>query len=198
MGIFTEKSPYATYDYVNTISGSIAGQIVTISGINIRDESSPIVGGPHHTINFTGDSVSVYDLGGGVASVWVQPPTFGTWYVWGGDETQTTTNSTTPVQKARLTVANIAAGYYRIGWYYEWLRDSVANDYNARVQIDDTTTIMEQTEESQDPSSWYIEGGFYIAQLTSGNHFIDFDHYGESTFNTSYTRRLRLEMWRAA
>lgn len=168
------------------------------STINVQDEGSLVTGGPHSTINFTGQMVSAYDMGSGVAEVWVQPPTFGTWYGWNGDESETSTTSTSPVQKARLTLTGIPEGYYRIGWYYEWRRDAAWNDYQARIQIDDSTTIMEHIQEPQDTNSWHPVSGFYITNLSSGNHYVDFDHYGDNSGYTSYTRRLRLEIWRVA
>lgn len=169
-----------------------------ISGITIQDEGVPVTGGPHTTINFTGSPVSSYDMGSGVAEVWVQPPTFGTWYAWGGDETETNTNSTSPVSKATLSVTGVSEGYYRLGWYYEWRRNTTSNDYRATIVLDSTTTVMEHLEEVQDVNSWHTDSGFYITNLTAGNHSFVFSHYGEVPGNTSYTRRVRLEIWRVA
>lgn len=202
-GTIIPNAPHSTLNFTGagvnvTDGGSGVATINVPGGIIIQDESTNITNTPHTTINFTGDNVSAYDLGGGVAGVWVQPTTFGTWYGWSGDETETSTNSTSPIQKARLSLTGITAGNYRIGWYYEWRRNSTSNDYMARVQIDDTTTIMEHSEESQDTNSWHCVSGFYIGAFTTGNHYIDFDHYGESTSNTSYTRRLRIEIWRVS
>lgn len=179
-------------------SGEVNITIPGSSGVTIQDESSNITGTPHHTINFTGGPVSAYDLGSGVAGVWIQDPIFGSWYAWDGDEGETNTNSASPLEKASLSVTGVPAAYYRIGWYYEWRRNTTSNDYRAEIVIDGTTTIMEHSEESQDVNSWHTQSGYYIANLSSGNHTIRFYHYGEGTSNTSYTRRVRLEIWRVA
>jgi hypothetical protein len=179
-------------------SGEVNITIPGSSGVTIQDESSNITGTPHHTINFTGGPVSAYDLGSGVAGVWIQDPVFGSWYAWDGEEGETNTNSASPLEKASLSVTGVPAAYYRIGWYYEWRRNTASNDYRAEIVIDGTTTIMEHSEESQDVNSWHTQSGYYIANLSSGNHTIRFYHYGESTGNTSYTRRVRLEIWRVA
>jgi hypothetical protein len=170
-----------------------------ISGLTIQDESSNIAGTPHHTINFTGGPVSAYDLGSGVAGVWVQDPTFGSWYAWGGEEAETNTNSAyTYVTKATLSVTGIPDGYYRVSWFYEWRRNTASNDFMATVIVDSTTTLMEQREESQDVNTWHIESGFGIVQLSSGNHSVVLGYCGDSTGSTSYIRRARLEFWRVA
>lgn len=191
---------YTTFNFTGGgVSATNSGNgVVTVSvpGITIQDEGIPIAGSPHNTIYFTGTYVSAYDLGGGVAGVWMQEPVFGTYLAWAGDESETSTNSTSPVQKARLTLSSLPEGYYRIGWYYEYNRSSISNDYMARIQIDDSYTVMEHAQEIKDNTSWYPASGFIIYQLSAGNHYIDFDHYGESTGATSYTRRLRLEFWR--
>jgi hypothetical protein len=205
-GTVVANAPHSILNFVGSgvsVSDAGSGQAdITIdsgfSGITIQDEGTPIVGGPHHTINFTGAPVSTYDLGSGVAGVWVQPPTFGTWYAWDGDETETNTNSDSPIQKASLSVVSVAAGYYRIGWYYEWRRNTASNDYRASIVLDGTTTLMEHAQEAQDVNSWHTQAGFYIVNLSNANHTFVFNHYGESTGNTSYTRRVRLEIWRVA
>lgn len=170
-----------------------------ISGITIQDESSNIANTPHHTINFTGSPVSTYDLGGGVAGVWIQDPIFGSWYAWDGDELETNTNSAyTYITKATLSVTGVPAGYYRVSWYYEWRRNSASNDFMASIVIDGTTILMEHREETQDVNTWHTNCGFGIVQLSSGNHASVLGYCGDSSGNTSYIRRARLEFWRVA
>jgi len=202
-GSYTDNNPHSIINFTGsgvTASSTTSGTVdVAVSNsITIQDESTNITNTPHHTINFTGAPVSAYDLGGGVAGVWIQPPTFGTWYAWDGDETETNTNSVTPVEKASLTVTGVPAGYYRIAWYYEWRRNTTSNDYMANIVVDGTTTLMEHRQENRDVNSWNNVSGFQTISLTSGNHTIRFYHYGDSTGSTSYTRRARLEIWRVS
>lgn len=169
-----------------------------ISGLTIQDESSTVTGGPHHTLNFTGSLVTASNVGSGVATVSIQPPVFGTGFFSAADESETNTNSASPVAKVTLSATGLSAGTYRIGWYLEWRRNTANNDYSATVVIDGTTTAMAINIEPQEVNAWHSISGFYIDSLTSGNHSIVLSHFGESTGNTSYTRRARLEIWRVS
>lgn len=204
-GINVANTPHSAFNFVGTgvtvSDGGSGVATVTVnntSGITIKDEGANIAGTPHTILNFIGAPVTATNAGGGQANITIAPSTFGTWYAWGGDESETNTNSTTPVQKATLSVTGIPSGYYRISWCYEWRRNSGSSDFMARFQIDNTTTIMEQSQEPQDANSWHLANGFYIANLTAGNHFFDLDYYGESALYTNYVRRARIEFWRVA
>lgn len=167
------------------------------SGLVVQEEGSTVTGGPHGTLNFIGSNITASNAGSGVANITVAP-IFGSQFSSAAAEGETNTNSTSPVTKLTLSVTGIPAGTYRIGWYYEWRRNTTSNDYSAQIVIDSTTTIMEHAQESQDVNSWYTQSGFYIGSLTSGNHSIVLSYFGESTGNTSYTRRARLEIWRVS
>jgi hypothetical protein len=204
-GSSVTNTPHSILNFTGnavTVSDSGSGEatinVDASSGVTLEDEGSIVTGGPHDTINFVGDNITVTNDGGGTATVDVAEPTFGTWYAWGGDETETNTNSTTGTEKASLSVTGIPAGYYRLGWYYEWRRNTTSNDYRAFIERDSTETVMDHREETQDVNSWHTNSGFYIMNLTAGNHTFSFEHYGESSGNTSYTRRLRMEFWRVA
>jgi len=112
--------------------------------------------------------------------------------------TQSSTNSTSPIRKLRMSMTDLPSGRYRIGWYYEWALGSASSDFRARVQINDTTDLMYQSQEAKDPGtdqSMPASGYAYI-DLTEGNHDIDLDYWAES--NTAYIKNARLEIWRAA
>jgi hypothetical protein len=168
------------------------------NGVVVQEEGGTVTGGPHTTLNFVGSNITASNAGSGVATITTTAPVFGTEFATGGEEGETNTNSTTGTEKAALAVTGIPAGTYRFGWYYEWRRNTTSNDYRALIELDGTTTIMDHREESQDVNSWHIEGGFYNVTLGAGNHTFSFQHYGESSGNTSYTRRLRMEIWRVA
>lgn len=204
-GTNVSNTPHSAFNFTGAgvTTTDAGGGIATINipgggGITVKDEGSSITGTPHTTLNFTGQMVTATDAGSGQATINIPYPEFGTWYAWGGDESETSTNSASPVQKATMAFNGVPAAYYRLGWYYEWRRNTGSNDYYARVQIDNTTTVMEHAQEPQDVNSWHPVSGYVIVNLSAGNHFIDFDHWGESTANVSYTRRLRFEIWRVA
>ena len=126
------------------------------------------------------------------------PPVFGTWYGWATSEAQSTTTSTSWQQKLRYSLTGVPAGNYRIGYQWEWRRNATGNDFEASVQIDDTTTVASMNYESKYTNSWHLDQGFYIAVLTAGNHYIDIDYAGESASNTSYIRAARIECYRVS
>jgi hypothetical protein len=109
---------------------------------------------------------------------------------------QTTNNSYQ--QKVRLIATGLSGGTYRIGWYYEWQYNSGARDFRARIQIDDTTDLMEQVQEPQDTGTdqYYPVGGFKYEVLSAGDHNIDLDWCCTNLGDTATIRRARLEIWK--
>lgn len=110
---------------------------------------------------------------------------------------QQTTNNAYQ-QKVRLTLNGLVGGKYRISFYYEWQYNNRSNDFRGRVQIDDTTTIMEHQEEAKDTGSdqWTPISGFKYENLAAGNHTIDLDWCCSSLGDTATIRRARLEIWK--
>ena len=159
-------------------------------------EWTTVSGGPFSVLNFTGSAVRyVNDEGTGQAEVYIEP-LFGAWYGWDMSDKQSSTTSTSWQNKASYTTpSTVPAGWYRIGYSFEWRRNSTGSDFKARLQISNSSTVMELSEESQDSNSWHSAGGFYIVQLSEGNHTIDLDYCGESPKYSSYIRRARLEFW---
>ena len=112
-------------------------------------------------------------------------------------DTWDSTTSTSPLQILRLsTPSNMIAGTFKISWYFEWSRSNNTADFRSQIQIDDTTTVMNHSQELQDPGTDQMlnNSGFYIGSLTSGIHNIDLDYWAENA--TSYIRRARLEIYR--
>lgn len=125
-------------------------------------------------------------------------PVFGTQYQYAASEGESTNATTTPVQKLRLTTPTLPAGNYRIAWFYEWLRDDAANSFEARVQLDDATILATHLTENSDPTNWNPVSGFVQVALTNAVHTIDIDFWGETSTDTSYIRRARIEIWRVS
>lgn len=121
----------------------------------------------------------------------------------GGVETiasdgDSSTSSTTPVNKVTLTTSSLPAGTYRIGWYYEWSHSATDSDFRARVFLDGTTTLMEQSQEPQDAGTdqRIPVGGHVYTTLGAGVHTVALDFWAEA--DTATIRRARLELWRIA
>ena len=185
--------------YVIRLKGTRGEQGPAGSGstLAVQQASAYVDNTPHTVLNFSGAGVTVTDAGGGVANVEISGATslFGTNYQVQTFESYYSVNSFTPSTVGTLYANSLPAGTYRIGWYYEWSRNTASNDYMARIRLD-YTTIMEHSQEPKDVDSWHTASGFYVASLTSGNHTISFDHWGETSSYTSFTRRIRLEIWR--
>jgi hypothetical protein len=112
---------------------------------------------------------------------------------------ESSTNSTNPIRKLRLSISDLPSGTYRIGWYYEWSNSSQSSDFRARVQLDDTTDLMYHSQEAQQSGTTQSQPacGFSYQELTEGDHNIDLDYWVEGN-NTSYIQRARLEIWRVS
>lgn len=115
-------------------------------------------------------------------------------------ESISTTTSTSWQRKLRLALSDLEAGKYRIDWYYEWAYDNGNFQFKSRVQIDDTSTYMEQ-EVRPTPAStnkYRDASGFAYMNLTSGDHDIDLDYCSSKNGKTSYIRRARISARRAS
>lgn len=182
------------------------------STINVQDNGSSVSGSPFQILNFKNfDYVSSVVSG----TVDITVPVFGSEYHYASVDSTTNTNRTYPLNKLTMTTSSLPVGNYRIGWYYEWRRNTTSNDFRARVQIDNSITVMEHSEEpkdvnswhtvmehseeSKDVNSWHVESGFVHKYIpTVANHTIDIDYWGESYGGTSYIRRVRIELWRVS
>jgi len=164
------------------------------STITLKDNGALVTGTPHATINFDG-GMDVVNDGGGQATVFI---IFGRWIVQGESLGLSTTTSTTYQQKLRITTGPIEAGNYRIGWSYDWQMTSNNYNFDARVQVDDTTTIMDHVEEPQDASTAqrHYVGGFAYVTLTAATHNVDLDYRSSNASGTARIQNARLEIWR--
>ena len=97
--------------------------------------------------------------------------------------------------KEYLTLpVNVEAGTYKIEWSYLNRLSDNGYDFRLRVQIDDTTDLIDpggsgySNEEPADQGSdqRYPRGGFRIMNLADGTHDIDIDFSSSNTTRTSY------------
>jgi len=115
------------------------------------------------------------------------PPVFGSNLV--KAQSLGVTITTTPdvwVQKVRLTLT-VAAGQegdYHLEWSYFWSHDATNNDFEARIQVNDTTTLMTHVQEPKDSggsgpggtNQRFPAAGFIsLLGLTAGTYNYDLD-----------------------
>jgi hypothetical protein len=162
--------------------------------LTLKDNGSLVAGTPHATLNFDG-GMDVVNDGSGQATVFI---IFGRWIAQAASAGLSTTTSTAYQQKLRLTTGAIEAGTYRVGWMYDWQMTSNNYNFDAQVQVDDTTTLMNHVEEPQDTATTqrHQVSGFAYVDLTAATHNIDLDYRSSNTSGTSRIQNARLELWR--
>ena len=121
---------------------------------------------------------------------------FGIEYEATREETESTTSSTEWQQKLRLNLKNLAGGKYRMSWNFHWWISNKANFFKARVQIDDTTSIMSIVEGVVNANEQKNESGYSYEQLSSGNHYIDLEFKSHSSSYSASITKCRLDIWR--
>lgn len=123
---------------------------------------------------------------------------FGSEYQTATSSAVSTNNTTTFQQKLRLATSSLTGGTYRIGWYYNWNLNDSKYDFEARVQIDNVTTIHNHRQEPHDKENdqLFATCGFYHGVLSSGNHNIDIDYRVTSSSKVASISNARLEFWK--
>lgn len=127
-------------------------------------------------------------------------PVFGQNFQEASDLTLSQTTSTSFQQKLRMTTSSLPVGKYRIGFVYTWQYGLASNDFKARIQVNDTDTIMEHQEEPKDQYSnqiVYNSGFIYYTVSSAQSLNIDLDYCGNSG-NTASIANARLEIWRVS
>ena len=138
------------------------------------------------------DELLTYSSGEWINSAFT--PVFGSQFHEGASEGESSTSSATYQQKLRVTTSSLPSGTYRIGWFFEWGMGATIYDGEFRVQVNDSTTLMETLVSVNRSSNWRSMAG-YDYQSLSGVVNIDLD-YRETGLSTAYIRRARLEIWR--
>jgi hypothetical protein len=121
---------------------------------------------------------------------------FGSEFQQTSSESESGTTSWSWQQKVSMTTGNLPSGTYRIGFYNETRQSSSAGQVAWRVQLNNTTTIAEASQEPDDYTDTFSYSGFQYFSL-SGVNTIDMDYYRGYT-GTAYISRARLEIWRVS
>ncbi len=150
---------------------------------NTSDLDKPVSGPQHAALDL---KLNISDL------------KFGTFATYAESLALSSVATTTPTQKLRLTTPNIPAGNYRIAWSYKWFMTDGANSFVGRLQLDDTTNLMNHFQEPQDVSTnqKHPEAGFAHVDLTAGVHTFDIDFNRSGGGGTVGIEQVRMEFWR--
>lgn len=115
---------------------------------------------------------------------------YGTEYHYAASESESTTTSSSWVNKTTLTTSSLPAGTYRLG--YSWEISNARNGVLSRLQVvfDGTEVALPSMEADND----YLQFGGFVHQACSGVVTCTINH--RRSGGTSKLRRARLELWR--
>lgn len=111
------------------------------------------------------------------------------------NDLESSTTSTSWIQKITMTTPALMQGTYRIAWYAELKSSSTNNRAQLQVQINNTTTIGNTETSPKNTTDYMLSSGFYY-YTGSGQLTIDMDYSSTLANATTYVRRARLEIWR--
>lgn len=136
---------------------------------------------------------------------------FGTEYHYEEKTTEQTVSGTTNwVKYMDLNTSSLPAGTYRIGWMYVWRYSDIGSDFYARLEVDNTTDLINpggstgderaHVQEPQDFSSEQrlVSSGFRHVTLGAGTHDIDLDFGCDDILDTAYMYHGQIELWRVS
>ena len=123
---------------------------------------------------------------------------FGGENAFAASDAESSTNSTTFVEKLSLITGAVPSGTYRIGFTWEWRHSKSNTNFLAQVQIDDTLDVYTfSSSPIVDVNTWRPVTGFHHEEaMSSGVHNIDIDFASSSAGSTSYIRNVEIEFWR--
>ncbi len=122
---------------------------------------------------------------------------FGTAWQYAASEAVSTTTSNSYQEKVKLTTPVLVAGDYLVGWSALLCTASANKNFQARVQVDDTTTLTEIQYRNAIADQDYVLSGFAKVTLTAASHFIDLD-YSSLVGSSTSIRWARLAFWRVS
>jgi hypothetical protein len=169
------------------------------SSITVKDEGTSVPNTPHTSLNFIGAGVVVTDAGSGQADITIS--SVGGEFFSAENLATGSTNSTTPIERVSLLVTGLASGNsYIVVWSYQWRYTDTGQDFIARVQLDNTTDLMNHQQEPKDngTNQRFPVSGFAIVTGLSGSHTFDLDYRSSNSGDTSFIYNARLAFWRVA
>lgn len=132
-------------------------------------------------------------------------PIFGGNFAYTQDESVSITTSTAFQQKITLSVSNLPSGTYRLGWSYFWNTNTTSDDFEARIQQNNTDTLFTHVQEPKDSAGNFSGTGSnqrhqaagcrYLS--LSGSHDFDLDWRTNDGDEASIWNAV-LEFWRVS
>jgi hypothetical protein len=119
---------------------------------------------------------------------------FGSSYSFGSSEPSSSTSSNTYQQKLKLTAAT-AAGTYVVFWQALMTTSSANKNFQARIQVDDSTTLMEVQSRVAVAGQDFVFSGVSQVTLTAANHDFDID-YSSTVASSTSMEKARIVIWR--
>ncbi len=167
------------------------------SNVIIKDEGGNVVNTPHDALNFVGDGVTVTDGGSGIATITIGGSVFGSEFTRAEALSETSTSSSSPQQKLRMTTGSLPSGTYRVGWSYSWWIDDTGKAGRYRLQMNDATQLMYHSQRNNEKVAVNHPGSGFAYVTISGVNTFDLDYWSESDKDT-YISDARLELWRVS
>jgi len=175
-------------------TGSGSNIIVSEEGVNVANT-------PHSELDFFG--MEATDQGSGVVKI---ENVFGSEFESFEktvDQSTTGGSKANPVEYLKFTTASKSIGTFRIDWMYVWSHDDTGTDFEARVQVDDLTDLINpgasdgnegyHIQEPKDSggsgnggtNQRHVSKGFVFVTFGSvGTHEIDIDFIGNGDTST--------------
>lgn len=119
---------------------------------------------------------------------------FGNYWQFASSEAASTTTSNSYQQKLRLTTPVLTSGSYVIWWSAIVFTASANKNFQARVQVDDITTLTEIQYRNAIANHDYTLSGFQQVALSASVHTIDIDWSSQVGSSTSIALA-RLALW---
>ena len=111
------------------------------------------------------------------------------------------TNSTTYQDKIDWTTSSLPIGRYRLGWSYSWSFGSTTDDFEARILLNGSTTLMLHAQEPKDAGmdQLHRHSGFdYFDVSSAGTQDINLQYRTDNGAVTAFIQRARIELWRVS
>lgn len=105
----------------------------------------------------------------------IEIPLYGNEYQFVESSVESSTTSTSYINKLRLITSSLYGGNYHIGWMYK-CRCSLSDKNIIRVNLDNTTILSEVQYLSKDNNN-IQSSGFKNIKISSGIHIIDIDFH---------------------
>ena len=117
-----------------------------------------------------------------------------------------TNTTTTFVNHNTLTLTTVPVGSYAIYWFYLWSHQDTGTNFEARIQVDNTTELLDPNDTGLHRSipvnaglnQRYSASGFSVETLTAATHTIDLDFTTDSVGKSSKIHHSFLMAWRVS